>query len=126
MLREPVNPAPAVSIDGRAVRSETLAAAAGAHVLVLSTAIGELGVQLHSSYTGHPDTQTEIGELLIEPREGAETTSRSAAAGELPVSHARERCLDDHLWSLRDKLEALGFEHVQIDVLERATPNLAI
>jgi len=49
---------PRLTLDGRLFVSETLLAAAGAHLLVLSKSIGELGVTLHSSYLGHPGTDT--------------------------------------------------------------------
>lgn len=123
-MRPRVEPTPAIHVEGRARRSETRFASAGAHVLTLSTAIGDLGVQLHSTYVGHPDAETQIAELLIEPRSGATTSNRTAVAGELPVSFARGLCLYDHLHALRDKLEEMGFEDVLIDVPEPASASI--
>ena len=123
-MRPRVEPTPAIRVDGRLQRSETRFASAGAHVLTLSTALGDLGVQLHSTYVGHPDAETQIAELLIEPGSAASTSSRIAVAGELPVSFARELCLYDHLHSLRDKLEDAGFHEISIEVPERAAVSL--
>jgi hypothetical protein len=47
-----------LSVDDRPVASETTATAAGPSVLVLITALGELGVTITSTYIGHEDTDT--------------------------------------------------------------------
>jgi len=92
--------------------------------VTLSTAIGDLGVQLHTTYVGHPDAETAIAELFIAPGPATSTSTRSAAVGELPVSHARELCLYDLLLSLRDRLEALGYDDVAIDIPEAALASI--
>lgn len=122
MQRIRVEPAPAIRLGGRRVGSEILYGAFGAHVLLLSTTIADVGFQFHATYVGHERTDAQVAELLIAP--GALTAStRTVERGELPVTYARERCLYDHLYALHDALRALGYDPVEIDVDE---PALAV
>ncbi|HEX6460695.1 MAG TPA: hypothetical protein VF032_17380 [Thermoleophilaceae bacterium] len=45
---------PRVAIDGKPVETCTRVAAAGGYVLTLSTVLPRHGIELHSTYTGHP------------------------------------------------------------------------
>jgi hypothetical protein len=97
-------------LDGRATTSETRYAEAGAYVLVLSSCVPELGLELHSTYVGHPEVETRVTHLILggggEQRAAAEAVVRPD--GELPVVFARRRCLFDHLQRLQDELAGIG------------------
>jgi hypothetical protein len=74
-----------ISVAGRPVRSETTATAAGPSVLVLITALGELGVTVTSSYIGHQGTETIAAHLIVtRHREELERVEHCREA--LPVS----------------------------------------
>lgn len=113
-----IEPSPQLSLEGRLLRSETLLTAAGAHVLVLSTSIGELGVTLHSTYLGHPGTDTIASHLALTDEARSYTRTHEHLA--LPVAFARRLCLYDHLQELRAALGDDGHAGLQIDVLEEA------
>jgi len=84
---------------------------AGADVLVLCTALSELGFELHSVYVGHPGIATYVTHLALSgpPSQAAgETMARREA--DLPVLFARRRCLFDHLQRLQDELTGLGHQ----------------
>ena len=93
-------------------------AEAGAYVLVLSSCIPELGLELHSTYVGHPGVETGVTHLML----GGGGPKRAASEAvvrperELPVVFARRRCLFDHLQRLQDELDALGHQAgIEID-----------
>jgi hypothetical protein len=73
----------------------------GAHVVLISTALGDLGSQLHASYVGGAGAESQIAELFIGPRRDARSSVRTGPAVEFPVVYARSRCLYDHLLSLQ-------------------------
>jgi hypothetical protein len=118
MERLRVEPTPRLTLDDKALQSETLLSVAGAHALTLSTAIGELGATLHSSYLGHPGTDTIASHLALtrEPHAFAKVHDHDA----LPVAYARRRCLYDHLHELQTLLEDAGHRDLKIDVLDQA------
>lgn len=98
-----------IAIDGRKARSETLATEVGAYVVVLDTTLADEGIDLHSVYTGHPQTKTQATHLILTPkRQEATTTEHEHSA--IPVMHARRRCLYDHLHQLQDLLQEDGAE----------------
>jgi hypothetical protein len=114
-----------ISLDGRPVTSETTATAAGPSVLVLITALRELGVTITSTYIGHANTHTLAAHLVVtRDRRTLEHVEHSRDA--LPVTHARARCLLDHAQQLQDALVAHPSGPVAIDVapgaLARAIP----
>lgn len=113
-----VEPSPQLSLEGRSLKSETLLTAAGAHVLVLSTSIGELGATLHSTYVGHVGTDTLVTHLML--GEEARSFSRTHEHHDMPVAYARRLCLYDHLHELRVALADEGHPGLQVDVLEEA------
>ncbi len=108
---------PKIRLAGRASRCETLFAYAGAFQLTLSTALPDEGVQLHSSYLGHPEAErTSAAHLLIAPRDPPRQWTVEHNAGELPVAHARRQCLLDHLAVLAEQLRETTSGDVQLDV----------
>jgi hypothetical protein len=112
---------PRVEIDGKAVETCTRIAAAGGYVLTLSTVLPRRGIELHSTYTGHPLAErTLVSELfLCKPRPPVVYT-READPRELPVLHERGNCLYDHLLRLHDLLTSLELGDVTIHDLDGA------
>lgn len=100
-----------IEIDGRAVRSQTLATSVGAYVFVIATVLADQAIDLHSTYTGHQRTKTLATHLLL-ARERYATIAAEHEHDELPVTHARRRCLFDHLHRLQDLLGELGLQAV--------------
>ena len=74
-----------ICVDGRDVRGETRYGAFGAHVLLISTAIGDLGVQLHGSYVGGAPADARVAELFVAPAGDV----RSSVAGNARDGTAR-------------------------------------
>jgi hypothetical protein len=112
-------------LDGRSVASETRYAEAGAYVLVLSSCVAELGLELHSTYVGHPGVETRVTHLILGAR-GPQRAATEAVArpdGELPVVFARRRCLFDHLQRLQDELAGIGHQ-AGIDVDDASVSEL--
>jgi hypothetical protein len=66
-----------------------------------------LAAELHSSYLGHRGTATRATHLAIGPGR-AWTLVAEHDYEQLPVTHARERCLLDHLQVLVDVATELG------------------
>lgn len=102
--RASVEPQPCVLLDGHPVRATTRVSEVGAYVLCLSTALPDLGIDFHSTYTGHAGTETQITELLLAGGV-AHSLGRTRPHEELPVVAERRRCLLDHLARLRERLE---------------------
>ena len=109
-----------ICVDGRDVRSETRYGAFGAHVLLISTAIGDIGVQLHAGYVGGASADTQVAELFVAPAGDVRSSARAAPATELPVVYARSLCLYDHLLSLQLHLVEHGYESVAIEIDDAA------
>jgi len=74
-----------ISVDGRLVVSETTATAAGPSVLVLITALGELGVSITSTYIGHEGLDTLAAHLTV-TRTGRELKRIEHSRDSLPVT----------------------------------------
>jgi hypothetical protein len=98
-----------IALDGEPVRSRTRASTVGPYVLVLDTVIPDRGTELHSLYTGHEGTNTLAAHLRLAPNL-QETLAVEHDHDSIPVTHARRRCLYDHLQHLRDLLEQTGAE----------------
>lgn len=98
-----------IAIDGENVRSETLASSVGAYVLVLDTVMPDHAIDLHSVYTGHPKVRTQAVHLLLAP-DTQEALSAEHEHDEIPVMHAKRRCLYDHLGHLQDFLQSIGMD----------------
>jgi hypothetical protein len=96
-----------IAIDGEEVRSETLMSDVGAYVVVLGTTLADLGVDVHSVYVGHPKVRTQATQMLLRP-DLQEATTVEHDHEAIPVTHARRRCLFDHLQQLQALLEETG------------------
>jgi hypothetical protein len=112
--------APCVRLGGRLQRSETVYRPAGAYVVVLSTSLANLGVELYSTYVGHRGTDTQVIDLYLAPAGDRRSASRSFPQDTLPVVRERRLCLYDHLQQLQGFLQDLGYADVRIDGLEPA------
>ena len=85
---------------------------AGAVVVVLFGCVPELGLELHSTYVGHPGVETRVTHLTLGgggPQRAA-TEAVARPDGELPVVFARRRCLFHHLQRLQDELAGIGHQ----------------
>jgi hypothetical protein len=112
---------PRVEIDGKAVETCTRITAAGGYVLTLSTVLPRHGIELHSTYTGHPLAEhTLVSELFLSKSRGPLLHTREADPRELPVLHERGNCLYDHLLRLHDLLISLELGDITIDDLDGA------
>jgi hypothetical protein len=112
--------APIVGLAGSRVRSATNVASVGAYHLALATVLPDRGVELESFYTGHERLgKSHVTHLLLAPGLRA-LQAESLPQSEVPVVWARRRCLYDHLQRLGDFLRELGYERVQIDVVDEA------
>jgi hypothetical protein len=91
-------PTVAVRLNGQAVASSTRLVAVGGYHVAIGTVLlsAELPIEVHSSYLGHPDTVTRAAHLTIAPGR-ADILVVEHDHDQLPVTHARERCLLDHL-----------------------------
>lgn len=112
-----------VRLDGARVPAYTELVYAGAYQLTLSTALPALGIELDSSYLGHPDAGESIAShLQLGPGLSPQTWVETHAATELPVSAERRRCLLDHVLVLQQLIgSATGGEvtvELQDDALE--------
>jgi hypothetical protein len=98
-----------LNVDARPVASSTRLIELGGYQLAIGTVVlsTELPIEVHSSYLGHPGTPTRAVHLTIVP-ERAETHVVEHEHHQLPVTHARERCLLDHLQTLVELASDLG------------------
>ena len=95
--------------------SETVAGAAGDCVLVIATTVSELGTRIQSVYVGHEGVDTAVTRLDVTPYERVleqDTRPRDS----LPVTHARDRCLVDHLQHVREALDRQVDATAAVDV----------
>ena len=112
---------PRIEIDGQAVETCTRIAAAGGYVLTLSTVLPRHGIELHSTYTGHPQAErTLVSELFLSKSRAPVLYTRDADPRELPILHERGNCLYDHLLRLHDLLTSLELGDVTIHDLDGA------
>ena len=112
---------PTVRVAGARVPAYIELTYAGAHQLTLSTALPALGIELHSSYLGHPDAGGSIAShLQLGPDLNPSTWVETHAAHELPVSTARRRCLYDHLLQLQELLTGLDGTRVTVELADDA------
>jgi hypothetical protein len=88
----------AVRLDGQSVGSSTRLIELGGYHVAIGTVVltAELPIEVHSSYLGHPGTLTRAVHLTIAPAR-VDTRVVEHNHDQLPVTHARERCLLDHL-----------------------------
>lgn len=98
-----------IVLDGKPVRSETLATSVGAYILVLETVLPDQAIDLHSIYTGHANTKTQATHLTLTP-DLREATTVEHDHDRLPVMHSRRTCLYDHLHQLQSILQEHGID----------------
>ena len=98
-----------IAIDGKPVRSSTLATSVGAYILVLETVLPDQAIDLHSIYTGHAHVKTQATHLILTP-DLREATTVEHDHDQLPVIHARRSCLYDHLHQLQGLLQSHGID----------------
>lgn len=98
-----------ILLDGQPVRSHSRATSIGPYVLVLDTVLPERAIELHSTYTGHPSVKTISSHLPLAP-DIHESFAVEHDHDQLPVIHARRRCLYDHLHQLQDLLDRAGLQ----------------
>ena len=104
-MGRPQLPDPTVRLNGARVPAYTELTYAGAYQLTLSTALPALGIELHSSYLGHPDAAEALAShLSLAPDSDPFTWSSAHRGAELPVADARRRCLYDHALELQQLL----------------------
>ncbi len=103
-----------IAIDGKPVRSSTLATSVGAYILVLETVLPDQAIDLHSIYTGHANVKTQATHLILTP-DLREATTIEHDHDQLPVTHSRRTCLYDHLHQLQDLLQGDGID-VQVPI----------
>jgi hypothetical protein len=96
-------------LDDRPVASSTRLLELGGYHVALSTVLLEprWAVEVHSSYIGHPAVATRATHLMIAPGH-ARTSVDEHDHMQLPVTHARERCLLDHLQVLVELATEFG------------------
>jgi hypothetical protein len=98
-------------LDGEPVASETTVVDAGPWTVCFATTLADprAPIELHSTYQGTPSAQTQAIHLLCGPGGGE---ARSDAAGHdhdsLPVWHAHDRLLVDHLQVVVSHATQLG------------------
>lgn len=113
-------PDPRVRVDGHRVGASSRLGYAGAYQLTLSSVVPSLGVELHSSYLGHPDSDTAVSHLQL----GADTMPYTHAElvpySHLPVAEERRGCLYHHLAELQRVLEQDGARQVAIEFADEA------
>jgi hypothetical protein len=100
-----------IDVDGCRARSTTSVTRNGAYALLISTVLPDCGlaVELHSSYVGHPASDTLSTHLLL----GADLASPQTIGdchdvGTLDVLGQPRECLYDHALRLQELLRSLG------------------
>jgi len=113
-----------LTTDGARVASETTRAAVGPHVLVLTTTVPTAALTVITTYTGADDVDTRVTDLALARRPRATAGTRLVPRAELPVTHARDRCLLDHLAQVRTALAELCDLSARVDVRDAALHEL--
>ena len=113
-----------LATDGT-LEAETTHASVGLHVLVLTTTLPTAALNVITTYTGADDVDTHVVDLALARRPHAITRVRRLPRPKLPVTHARERCLLDHLAQVRTALAELCHADARIDVPDHALQQLA-
>lgn len=122
-------------IDGEPALSETTCTWAGAHVLTIHTVVprGDLALELHSTFIGHPGVPTHVVHLRLGPP-GREPSIVAAEMGNPQVepTYAPRACAYEHAQRLIEVLADLGHEvavnvpgDAAFDALERAGSRIS-
>lgn len=118
-MRTAVGPV-TVHAAGEVVHSETTVGAIGPNVVVVATALPDLAVTMTTAYTGAEDVETIAVDLLLGPRREAAHGSRVLSRDSVPVTHAHEQCLLDHVRQLMIALRARDGRRYAVDVSDDA------
>jgi hypothetical protein len=122
-------------IDGEQTLNETTCTWAGAHVLTIHTVVprGDLALELHSTFVGHPGVPTQVVHLRLGPP-GREPSIVAAEMGNPQVepTYAARACAYEHAQRLIEVLADLGHEvavnvpgDAAFDALERAGSRIS-
>jgi hypothetical protein len=112
-------PDPRLAVDGERFACETHLAYGGAYQLTVWSIVPKLAVELHSTYLGHPDGQTAVAHLQLQPDEPPRTVTALQPGHELPVREARRLCLYDHLAALRELVADATGMPVTLELADR-------
>jgi len=104
-----------VRLDDEATPSETTVSTAGPWAIILITVVPEFGLRFISSYVGGETIPTSAVHALTY-RAGGRLEQREHVRDELPVTHARDRCLLDHALELQAVLVEHTGARVAVDV----------
>jgi hypothetical protein len=118
--RESLGP-PRILVDGLARPCTTVLSYAGIHQLTLASAIGDLAIELHSTYLGHRQhgyiATAHAARVLGQP---PRVYCAPDGAAEEPVGQSRRSCLLNHLDQLSILVtETTGFR-VAVDIDDAA------
>lgn len=94
-----------IAIDDIAQVSETTIGAVGAHAVILTTALPELGITLTSSYLAAMIGDTAASHLASMPG-GPPVIAQHVLPGHQPGRTHAQACVLDHVAEVRDVLEA--------------------
>ena len=114
-----------VQLDGRATPSETTLRQTAPHVVVLTTALPDVPLTVVTTYVGADDVDTTAVDLVLARRPTAERDTRTMPRDAIPVTHARDRCLLDHLGQVHAALERVQPLAVTIDIADQALNAVA-
>jgi len=109
-----------IRLDGDVIASATTLRTDSPHVVVLTTALADLGLTVISTYIGADDVETTVVDLVLGRRPAARRGVRTIDRDALPVTHARERCLLDHLAQVHETLEHSAGAIVSVEVDDAA------
>jgi hypothetical protein len=117
-------------IDGEPTVSETTCTWAGAHVLTIHTVVprGDLALELHSTFVGHPGVPTHVVHLRVGPPGRAPSIVAAGMANpQVEPTYAPRACAYEHAERLIEVLADLGHGvgvnvpgDAAFDALERA------
>lgn len=90
-----------ITLDGQPVHAATAVADQGPPwVVTITTSLPDQALELSSTYVGRRGTPTHIVRVAIAPGRHITTSTDERPQGALPVTHAREHLLHDHLAAL--------------------------
>jgi hypothetical protein len=107
-----------ILVDGVPARAHTRMGVFSPYVVVLDTTLPDYGIELHSTYLGHPLVKTRASHLVLAPTV-RETLTSDHEHDAIPVLYGRQRCLYDHLARLQDLFHRLNV-HAQTSLGEEA------
>jgi len=97
----------AVTLDGRPTTAQ-LTGHGAPDAVVLTTALADTALALTSVYLGAGQGSALAAHLVRAPGHKPKLIAHDVDTAELPVTHARERCLLDHAAALQQAAEELG------------------